>query len=90
VGPSSTSRHQDETLYLIYRLVAKILLELSVYSFDHTSALLMIELEDGIHSWAVQSAPMTLKMDEIERSGNVKVGSTSCFEIDVGLGLTVS
>ncbi|TID12859.1 Protein kinase-like (PK-like) [Venturia nashicola] len=76
-GPVLRQDISEQTLYSIYRQIARILLELSMHSFDQIGALSMSEAADGTHSWPVQSAPMTLKMNEIERSGNVKVGDYS-------------
>lgn len=80
-GPVLRQDVSDQTLYSIYRKIAKILLELSMHSFDQIGALSIVEAADGTHSWPIQSAPMTLKMNEIERSGNVKVGGKWFFKI---------
>jgi hypothetical protein len=59
---------------MIYRQIAKILLELSRHDFDKIGAPSLVEHGDGTTSWSVASAPMTLKMNEIERGGYVQVG----------------
>ena len=43
-------------------------------NFEKIRALSLVEHKDGITSWLVASAPMTLKMNEIERGGYVRVG----------------
>ncbi|KAH8702851.1 kinase-like domain-containing protein [Phaeosphaeriaceae sp. PMI808] len=73
-GPVLRKDISDKTLYAIYRQVAKVLLELSMHNFDHIGAPFLVHRKDGTHSWSVTSAPMTLKMIEIERSGYVRVG----------------
>jgi hypothetical protein len=72
-GPVLRGDISDEILYTIYRQIAKILLELSMHNFDKIGALSVVEHEDGTTSWQVTSAPMTLKMNEIERGGYVQV-----------------
>jgi hypothetical protein len=63
----------DDTLYIIYRQMAKILLELSMHDFDKIGALSSVNDESGTTSWHVTSAPLTLKINEIERSGYVRL-----------------
>ncbi|KAF4624225.1 hypothetical protein G7Y89_g13947 [Cudoniella acicularis] len=72
-GPVLRKDISDEALYTIYRQIAKILLELSMHDFDKIGAPSLVEHEDGTTPWLVTSAPMTLKMNEIERAGYVKV-----------------
>ncbi|KAF1989608.1 hypothetical protein K402DRAFT_460956 [Aulographum hederae CBS 113979] len=60
----------DETLCTIYRQVSKVLLELSKHSFDQIGAPIMVEHSNGTRSWPIKSAPLTLKMNEIEQAGN--------------------
>ena len=45
-----------------------------MHNFVKIGAPSLVEHEDGITSWLVASAPMTLKMNEIERGGYVRVG----------------
>ncbi len=73
-GPVLRRDISDEVLHTIYRQIAKILLELSTHNFDKIGAPSLVEQEDGTTSWLVTSAPLTLKMNEIERSGYVQVG----------------
>lgn len=80
-GPVLRKDISDKTLYVIYRQVAKILLELSIHNFDRIGAPSLVHCKDGTHSWSVTSAPMTLKMNEIERSGYVRVGGKSSCKI---------
>jgi hypothetical protein len=72
-GPVLRGDLNDETLHTIYRQVARILLELSMHNFDKIGALSLVEHGDSTTSWQVTSAPMTLKMNEIERGGYVQV-----------------
>ncbi|TAQ85057.1 hypothetical protein B7494_g6612 [Chlorociboria aeruginascens] len=68
----------DDILYTIYRQIAKILLEPSMHNFDKIGALSLAEHKDSTTSWQITSAPMTQKMNEIERGGYVRVdGKTS-------------
>lgn len=84
-GPVLRANISDETLYTIYRQIAKILLELSMHNFDKIGAPALVENDDGTTAWLVTSAPMTLKMNEIERGGYVQVGGknsyTTCFSL---------
>lgn len=73
-GPVLRADISDQALHKIYRQIARILLELSIHSFDKIGAPSLVENEDGIPSWVITSAPMTLKMNEIERCGYVPVG----------------
>jgi hypothetical protein len=80
-GPVLRKDISDKTLYAIYRQVAKILLELSIHNFDRIGAPSLVHRKDATHSWSVTSAPMTLKMNEIERSGYVRVGGKGSYNI---------
>lgn len=73
----------DKTLHTIYRQIANILLELSMLSFDRIGALSMVKSVDCTYTWPVEYAPMTLKMNEIERCRNVKVGGTKFFKTEI-------
>jgi hypothetical protein len=72
-GPILREDIDDETLYTIYRQIANILLELSMHNFDKIGALSLIRHDDGTTSWPILFRPMTLKMNEIERSGYITV-----------------
>ncbi len=72
-GPVLRKDISDDTLYIIYRQMAKILLELSMHDFDKIGALSSVNDESGTTSWHVTSAPLTLKINEIERSGYVRL-----------------
>ncbi|EPE35702.1 Protein kinase-like (PK-like) [Glarea lozoyensis ATCC 20868] len=72
-GPILRKDISDDTLYKIYRQIAKILLELSMHNFDKIGAPSLVENEDGSNFWQVTAAPMTQKMNEIQRSGYVQV-----------------
>ncbi|KAH9211485.1 kinase-like domain-containing protein [Leptodontidium sp. 2 PMI_412] len=72
-GPVLRKDISDETLHTIYCQIAKILLELSMHNFDKIGAPSLVGLEGGTTSWPITSAPMTLKMNEIERGGYVRV-----------------
>lgn len=79
-GPVLRKDISDDTLYIIYRQMAKILLELSMHDFDKIGALSFVNDESGTTSWHVTYAPLTLKINEIERSGYVRLrGKTSIF-----------
>ena len=69
-GPILREDISDKELYFIYRQMARILLELSMHTFDNIGAL---DYKDETTSWTVMSAPLTLKMNEIERDGYVQV-----------------
>lgn len=72
-GPVLREDINDETLYKIYRQIAKILLELLLHNFDKIGSLSLVENKDGTTSWPIMSAPMTQKMNEKERGGNVRI-----------------
>lgn len=70
-GPVLREDLDDDFLYKIYRQMAHILLELSFHDFDKIGSLSATEDEDLSSSWSITSRPMTLKVNEIERAGNV-------------------
>ncbi|KAH8819395.1 kinase-like domain-containing protein [Xylogone sp. PMI_703] len=72
-GPVLRKDITNEELSTIYRQIAKILLELSRYSFDKIGAPSSVKREDGTTSWLITYAPMTQKMNEIESSGYVRM-----------------
>jgi aminoglycoside phosphotransferase (APT) family kinase protein len=60
---------EDSTLDVVYRQIADILIELSRHDFDKIGSLTLDD-EDGV-SLSVASRPLTLKMNEMERCGNL-------------------
>lgn len=80
-GPVLRKDISDETLNKIYRQMAKILLELSMHDFDKIGSLSIAELGGGLTHWQVTSAPLTLKMNEVERAGLVQVGGINSCSI---------
>ncbi|KAH0556145.1 hypothetical protein GP486_005925 [Trichoglossum hirsutum] len=64
----------DDTLKVVYRQIADIMLELWKHDFDLIGAL----SPDG-DSWSIKSRPITLKMNEIARCGNVFAGHPEPF-----------
>ena len=88
-GPVLRKDISDETLYTIYRQISKILLELSMHNFDKIGAPSLVEHEDGTTSWLVTSAPMTQKMNEIERGGYVRVDGKTSVRYNLGALLLI-
>ena len=84
-GPVLRKDISDDTLYIIYRQMARILLELSMHDFDKIGALSLVKDENGTTSWQVTSAPLTLKLNEIERGGYVQLRGkiSSCWISDL-------
>ncbi|KAI9766694.1 MAG: hypothetical protein M1840_006338 [Geoglossum simile] len=66
---------EDETLKIVYRQIADIMLELWKHDFDLIGALSL----DTDNSWSIKSRPLTLKMNEIARCGDVTVGHPEPF-----------
>jgi aminoglycoside phosphotransferase (APT) family kinase protein len=61
----------DSTLEIIYKQIAHILLELSDHDFEKIGSLALVQREAT--SWSVDSRPLTLKMNEMERCGNLSL-----------------
>lgn len=70
-GPVLRKDIEDTALYGIYRQMSRVLLELALHDFDKIGSLSEVNHDDGGRTWCVTSRPMTLKMNEIEREGNV-------------------
>ncbi|KAI9771882.1 MAG: hypothetical protein M1840_001652 [Geoglossum simile] len=65
----------DETLKIVYRQIADIMLELWQHDFDLIGA-----LSTGAgDSWSIKSRPLTLKMNEMARCGDVIAGHPEPF-----------
>lgn len=88
-GPVLRKDISDETLYKIYRQISKILLELSMHNFDKIGAPSLVEHGDGTNSWQVTSAPMTQKMNEIERGGYVRMDGKTSVKYNLGVLLLI-
>lgn len=88
-GPVLRKDISDETLHTIYCQIAKILLELSMHNFDKIGAPSLVGLEGGTTSWPITSAPMTLKMNEIERGGYVRVDGKNYVRCSLGALLLI-
>ncbi|KAL4964163.1 phosphotransferase family protein [Aspergillus stella-maris] len=77
-GPGEVEAHtlradiSDEELETIYRQIASFLLELSAHDFPRIGSLSVSEDTDT--SSVVDSRPLTLKINEIESHGGVRVG----------------
>jgi hypothetical protein len=80
----------DETLYTIYRQIANILLELSTHNVDKIGSLSLICHDNGTTSWPILFRPMTLKMNETERSGYVKVDGKIFYVMRAKYGLQLT
>lgn len=67
----------DAAIYSIYRQMARVLLELAVHDLDKIGAFLEVKRADGRRTWPISSRPLTLKMNEIVREGNVAMDGKS-------------
>lgn len=63
-GPVLREDLEDDIIRTVYRQMAAMYLELSVYEFDKIGSL-------SLHTWSVDTRPLTLKMNETEADGNV-------------------
>ena len=74
---------EDSTLDVIYRQIADILIELSRHDFDKIGSLALDEKDDL--PWSVGTRPLTLRMNEMERCGNLTMDGRKAIFLSIYL-----